>query len=87
MSNLTDFIGHNIIRSATEPTDKTKFWFNETDFKLHYYDYTNLAWVETTKQYITPTISVFDIFVILEVLITEYLVVVQHFPMVSMVNV
>jgi len=30
MSNLTDFIGHNIIRSATEPTDKTKFWFNET---------------------------------------------------------
>jgi len=62
MSNLTDFIGHNIIRSATEPTDKTKFWFNETDFKLHYYDYTNLAWVETTKQYITPTISVFDIF-------------------------
>jgi len=60
MSNLTDFIGHNIIRSATEPTDKTKFWFNETDFKLHYYDYSNLAWVETTKKYINT--AVFDIF-------------------------
>jgi len=59
MSNLTDFIGHNIARSATEPADKTKFWFNETDFKLYYYDYTNLAWIETTKQY---TINTFDIF-------------------------
>jgi len=60
MSNLTDFIGHNIVRSATEPMDKTKFWFNETDFNLYYYDYTNLAWVETTKQY--GTINTFDIF-------------------------
>jgi len=60
MSNLANFIGHNIIRSATEPTDKTKFWFNETDFKLYYYDYTNLSWVETTKPY--GTISTFDIF-------------------------